>query len=140
MTDLKELARRFYESLDAQDWEETARLVAPGFTAQVGSLPPMSFTDWRRGLEMFYAGFPDGRHLIDDCVVEDNRVVTRCRFEGTHRGAFFGVQPTDTKVSVGVIHIDRFVGGKLVEHFGQLDLLGLMLRIGAIPPPPGTTR
>lgn len=139
MTDPKELARRFYDSLDAQDWEETMSLVAPGFTAQVGSLPPMSFTDWRRGLEMFYAGFPDGRHLIDDYVIEDNRVVTRCRFEGTHSGAFFGVPPTEIKVSVGVIHIDRFVGGKLIEHFGQLDLLGLMLRIGAIPPAPGTT-
>ena len=140
MSDLKELARRFYASLDAQDWEETMSLVAPGFTAQVGSLPPMSFNDWRRGLEMFYAGFPDGRHLVDDYVVEDDRVVTRCRFEGTHRGAFFGEQPTGSRVSVGVIHIDRFAGGKLIEHFGQLDLLGLLLRIGAIPPAQDTRR
>ncbi len=139
MNDLKELARRFYASLDAQDWAETMTLVAPGFTAQVGSLPPMSFNDWRRGLEMFYAGFPDGRHLIDDYVVEDDRVVTRCHFEGTHQGAFFGVPPSGSTVSIGVIHIDRFAGGKLIEHFGQLDLLGLLLRIGGIPPPPGTT-
>jgi predicted ester cyclase len=139
LTDLKEQARRFYASLDGQDWEETMSLAAPGFTAQVGSLPPMSFTDWRRGLEMFYAGFPDGRHLIDDYVVEDNRVVTRCRFEGTHEGAFFGVPPTGSKVSIGVIHIDRFASGKLIEHFGQLDLLGLMLKIGAIPPAPDTS-
>jgi predicted ester cyclase len=34
-------------------------------------------------------------------------------------------------VSAGVIHIDRFVDGLLVEHFGQLDMLGLLRQIGA---------
>jgi predicted ester cyclase len=133
MTDLKEQAHRFYELLDSQNWTELMGLVSPAFVAQVGSLPPMSFSEWRIGLQMFYVGFPDGRHVIDDYIVEGERVVTRCRFKGTHDGIFLGVPPSGRKISAGVIHIDHFVEGKLVEHFGQLDLLGLMQQIGKIP-------
>ena len=133
MTNLKEQARRFYEVLDKQDWEGLTRLVSPTFVAQVGSLPPMSFSEWCSGVQMFYVGLPDGHHVIADYVVEGERIVTRCRFEGTHNGTLFGVSPSGRTVSVGAIHIDRFMDGKLVEHFGQLDLLGLMQQIRAIP-------
>nr|WP_292606866.1 hypothetical protein [Mesorhizobium sp.] len=34
-------------------------------------------------------------------------------------------------MSVGVIHIDRVENGLVVEHFRQLDGLGLMHQIGA---------
>ena len=132
MMDLKEQSKRFYGALDRQDWEKIASLVSPGFAVKVSSLPPMNFTEWRGGLQSFYAGFPDGHHVIEDYVVEGDRVVTRCRFEGTHTGNFFGVPPSGRKVSVAVIHIDRFTDGKLVEHLGQIDLLGLMQQIGAI--------
>ena len=30
-----------------------------------------------------------------------------------------------------MIHIDRFQGDQLVEHRGQLDLHGLLMRLGA---------
>ena len=129
----KEQARHFYELLDMQDWAELTKLISPVFVAQVSSLPPMNFSEWRSGLQMFYVGFPDGHHVIDDFLVEDDRVATRCRFEGTHNGIFLGVPPSGKRVSAGVIHIDRFTEGKLVEHFGQLDLLGLMTQINALP-------
>jgi predicted ester cyclase len=132
MMNLKEQAQRFYGALDKQDWEEIASLVSPSFAVQVSSLPPMGFSEWRGGLEMFYAGFPDGHHVIEDFIVEGDRVVSRCRFEGTHTANFFGVPPSGRKVSVAVIHIDRFTDEKLVEHLGQIDLLGLMQQIGAI--------
>jgi predicted ester cyclase len=80
--------------------------------------------------EIFFVGFPDGHHVIDDDLSDGDRVVTRCRFQGTHSGSFRGVPPTGTKISVGVIHIDRFRDGKLVEHVGQLDALGLLQQIG----------
>ncbi|RWM21005.1 MAG: ester cyclase [Mesorhizobium sp.] len=50
---------------------------------------------------------------------------------GTHTGIFHGVEPSGNRVSVGVIHIDRVENGLVVEHFRQLDGLGLMHQIGA---------
>ena len=44
---------------------------------------------------------------------------------GTHLGEFMGVPATGKTVSVGTIGIDRVVDGKVVEGWGELDMLGL---------------
>lgn len=131
MTNVKEQARRFYDAIDRQAWAEQSTLVSPAFAAQIGSAGPVPLSKWQDLLRSFFVGFPDGHHVIDEYVIEGTRVVTRCRFEGTHAGTFGGVPPSGKKVSVGVIHIDHFKDGKLVEHFGQLDGMGLMQQIGA---------
>ena len=46
-----------------------------------------------------------------------------------------GVPPTGKSVSFGVIDIIRMAGGKCVEHWGQMDNMGLMQQLGAIPAP-----
>jgi predicted ester cyclase len=128
-------AREFYAALDAQDWSTVERLVTPDFVALVSDGPPMALTEWRQQLKAFHKGFPDGHHLIDDYVVTDNAVVTRCRFQGTHTGVFQQIAPTGRNISAGVIHIDHFTGGKISQHFGQLNMLGMLDQLGATPAP-----
>ena len=127
--DSSHVGHQLYSALDAQDWPRVQSLVWPELVVQVGSLPAMGFDRWRHNQEAFYSGFPDGRHVIEDYLVDGDRFVTRCRFEGTHRGLFASIEPTGAEVSVGVIHIDRFRDGRLCEHHGQLDMLGLMQQI-----------
>ncbi|WP_254020012.1 ester cyclase [Mesorhizobium escarrei] len=129
--DIREIARNFYATIDAQDWDRLANLVSPDLTVHLGSANPIGFDDWRKSLTEFFAGFPDGHHVMDDFVSDADKVVTRGRFQGTHTGIFHGVEPSGNCVSVGVIHIDRVENGIVVEHFGQLDGLGLMHQIGA---------
>ncbi len=45
-----------------------------------------------------------------------------------------GVPATGKKVSVETIGIDRVVDGKVVEGWGELDMLGLLTTIGAMVP------
>lgn len=33
------------------------------------------------------------------------------------------------------IAVHRIVDGKLVEHWAQIDALGLLIQLGAVPPP-----
>jgi predicted ester cyclase len=129
-----ELGQRLYTALDAQEWAQVQALISTGLVVQVGSAPPMDLDQWRRNQEAFYAGFPDGHHVIDDYLVDGSRLVTRCRFEGTHTGTFGEWPPTRASISVGVIHIDRFEGERLVEHHGQFDMLGLLQQIGEAAP------
>ncbi len=131
--DTSEVGHQLYAALDAQDWPRIEALAWPDLVVQVDSFPPMGFDQWRRGQEAFYVGFPDGHHVIDEFLVDGDRFVTRCRFEGTHRGQFAEIAATGATVSVGVIHIDRFQGGRLAEHRGQLDMLGLLRQIGVTP-------
>jgi predicted ester cyclase len=62
-------------------------------------------------------------------------VAARVAFRGTHRGEFQGITPTDKEVAFLSIEIDRMVGGKVQEHWFEMDLLGLMRQLGAIPEP-----
>src|SRR5882724_5729145 len=96
---MKEDAYRLYRTLDCQDWNTLEALIDPNVVIQLGSGPPISFSAWRESLAGFYAGFPDGHHCIDDCIADGDQVVTRCRFIGTHQGAFHGVAPSGKKIS-----------------------------------------
>jgi predicted ester cyclase len=84
---------------------------------------------------MLHAAFPDFGITIDDVIAEGDRVVVRQTWSGTHQGEFMGIPPTGRRVSFGVIDILRMADGRCVEHWGQMDSMGLMQQLGANPAP-----
>jgi steroid delta-isomerase-like uncharacterized protein len=113
------------------------KFLAPDFVERE-ELPPGIPRD-REGVKqlttMFRAAFPDFKATIDDIIAEGDKVVIRQTWSGTHKGEFMGIPPTGKSVSFGVIDIIRIAGGKFVEHWGQMDSMGLMQQLGAIPTP-----
>ena len=81
------------------------------------------------------AAFPDIQTTIEDLIAEGDKVVKRYTIRGTHRGEFQGIPPTGKEVAFSSIEIDRMVDGKVSEHWFEMDLLGLMGQLGAIPDP-----
>ena len=81
-------------------------------------------------------GFADGRMIVDEMLhAEGDKVVIRMTWRGTHNGVFYGVAPTGRQVSVTSMGIDRVANGKIVEGWGEVDMLGLFQQIGVISPP-----
>lgn len=78
-------------------------------------------------------GFPDGQMIIDDLFAEEDKVVIRMTWRGTHKGEFYGIAPTGKQVNVTSIGIDRVANGKIVEGWGEVDMLGMYQQLGAIP-------
>jgi predicted ester cyclase len=70
---------------------------------------------------------------ILDFVVEGDRTVTRWSAAGTHRGELMGIPPTGRAVTITGIIATRFEGGRAVEEWEEMDLLGLMRQLGAMP-------
>ena len=68
---------------------------------------------------MLTTAFPDLRIAVDDVVAEDDRVVVRLRFRGTHRGSFQGIEPTGRSVEFGAIRIYRLDDGLVVETWAH---------------------
>jgi steroid delta-isomerase-like uncharacterized protein len=89
----------------------------------------------KQRITTFRKAFPDLHLTIDDLIAEGDQVVFRITLRGTHQGAFMGISPTGKPVTVTAIDIARFVNGKIVEHWGQMDALGLMQQLGVIPAP-----
>ena len=66
--------------------------------------------------------FPDLVVEIHDQVAEGDKVTTRKTIHGTHRGALFGIAPTNKSVAIEVIDIVRLEGGRYAEHWGLTSM------------------
>jgi steroid delta-isomerase-like uncharacterized protein len=84
---------------------------------------------------LFRTAFPDQWWQIEDLIAEGDKVVARTTMTGTHLGDFFGIPPTGRSVTLTGVHVMRVADGKIVEHWGTNDDLGLMRQLGAIPEP-----
>jgi predicted ester cyclase len=137
----KALIRLYYEEIDAaaKDDRGTSFLddfISPNF---VNHNAPPGFTPDLEGLkqanEHFLAAAPDGYHVVEDMIAEGDKVITRLSAYGTHTGELFGIPPTDKQVSMTAIAIHRIENGKIVEHWSEVDNLGLMQQLGVVPTP-----
>lgn len=111
--------------------------MAPGFVEHE-VLPP-GIPEGAEGLRqlviMMRSAFPDFHAKIDDMIAEDDKVVINMTWSGTQKGEFMDIPPTGKHISFGVIDIIRVQDGKAVEHWGQMDNMGMMQQLGAIPAP-----
>jgi predicted ester cyclase len=81
---------------------------------------------------MFRNAFPDFRAVIHDLIAEDDKVVTRKTFDGTHEGELLGIPPTGKEVTIELIDILRVADGEITDHWNVVDQLGLMQQLGVI--------
>jgi predicted ester cyclase len=96
---------------------------------------PADLEGFKQFLPMFRAAFPDMRGTVEDLIAEGDKVVDRITFQATHQGEMMGISPTGNTVTVTEMHISRIAEGKIVERWGQTDMLGMMQQLGAVPPP-----
>jgi steroid delta-isomerase-like uncharacterized protein len=77
--------------------------------------------------------FPDGHMSIGDLLAEGDMAVARVIWQGTHTGPFMGIPPTGRRVTIIGFGFDRVRNGQFVEGWGDVDLLGALQQIGAVP-------
>ncbi|MDY6900399.1 MAG: ester cyclase [Cyanobacteriota bacterium] len=123
----KAIVLKMYEAFDKQDIEQGRKLMSPNIIGRGMD------TTLRKGVDEFmqyamssFAAFPDGYHVIEEVIAEDNKVVTRGTFKGTHQGELMGIPATGKQVKFSFIHIDTLSDGKVIEHWGQADVFGMM--------------
>jgi predicted ester cyclase len=61
--------------------------------------------------------------------------VQRVTVSGTMKGAFMGTPATGKKATWSEIHIVRLANGKVVEHWANVDQMGMMQQLGLMPTP-----
>jgi len=84
-------------------------------------------------IKTWRTAFPDGRMEIDDLIVENDLVAIRNTWYGTHRADFYGVPASGKPVAVTSVGLDRVTDGKVNEGWGELDMVGMMQQMGALP-------
>jgi predicted ester cyclase len=129
----KALVLQFYKAFDDRQMDQALDLLAPNFVAHLAGIPGRLDGEGFKQFGMsFYLAFSQGQHIFDEVIVSGDRVVTCGTFIATHLGEFQGLPPTGKQISLSIMHIDRVEDGKIVEHWGQGDALGLMQQLGII--------
>ena len=132
----KALARRAVEEIWGKGSLDTVdELYAPDF---VWHWAPPGVATNREGYKQFvtanFASFGDVRCDTEDVVAEGDKVVVRWTWRATHKGEYMGIAPTGKQITMTGISISRVVDGKTVEEWGEIDMLGMMQQLGAVPP------
>jgi len=95
---------------------------------------PPTLEGWKQGLTALRTALPDYRFTIEDLIAEGDKIVVRGTSRGTHKGEFMGIAPTGKQFVMTELHIVRIADGKIVEHWGNHDDLGMLQQLGVVPP------
>ena len=129
----KALVRRYYhEVLTGRNRDLLTQLLDPSFASHVPGGADVGVGAYTAAVQATHAAFPALVVTIHDQVAEGDKVVTRWSASGTHAGDFAGVPATGRPVTVTGIHIHRVQRGRLVEHWEELNLLGVLRQLGVL--------
>ena len=132
----KAIIRRYRQAHNQNDMAALDEIVAADIISH-SHLP--NVPAGREGGKMVHQGslaaFPDGQTTTDDLIAEGDKVVERFTLVGTHKGEFLGIPATGKQVRVTGMSIFRIANGKIVEHWGENDGMGLLMQLGVLPAP-----
>jgi predicted ester cyclase len=142
----KELARAAIAIWSTGDFSRVLEIFTPDYVMHqhhhgaAGGTGGLGLKEMRAFAHEFRTGFPDFHDTTDLQLAEGDLVATYFTSSGTHTGLFQGVAPTGRKLSWTGIVIDRVQDDRIVESWGNWDMMGLLQQLGAIPTWPGTTQ
>ena len=131
----KALIRRYMEAVDTGDVNIVDEFVAPDF---VDHSPFPGMTPDREGLKQafrFFLTATPGYHTVHEVIAEGDMVAARITGWGRHEGELLGIPATGKDIQMSGMVFWRIAGGKIVEHWSQTDMVGLLQQLGAMPPP-----
>ena len=131
----KALIRHYFEAIDNGDADVLERYLARDFVTH-SPFPGVSpdFAGAKQMFMVFKTATP-GYHTVDDVIAEGDKVAARITGYGTHEGDLLGIPATKKEIKMSGIVIWRIRHGKIVEHWAQNDMMGLMQQLGVFPPP-----
>ena len=122
----KALIRRSYEEgVNQGNFDLVDGLFAQDYVNHNSSLPePIRGREaFKQYLQAGAAIFPDLHTTIEDLIGEDDRVVVRHTWRGTHKA-------TGKQVIFTGVDIYRIADGKIAEEWVESDTLGMIRQLG----------
>ena len=131
----KTLVRRFYEEVAAAgDVERLSEFVAPDYVEIFDNVRyPCGVDGAKAHIEGGHKCYSPLSLAVDRQIAEDDWVVTQVTVRGTHSGGnWLGIKPTGKAIEFTCVNVYRVRNGRIVEHGGAANMLGPLLKIGAV--------
>jgi len=127
----KALIRKYYEELwNRWNFAAAEELIDEeiSFRGSLGSSVHgrERFEEYMRTVQR---AFPDFHNHTEELIAENDKVVARLTYTGTHQGELFGIAPTGRRVSYAGVAIFRVAGDSIVEGWVLGDVRALMQQL-----------
>jgi predicted ester cyclase len=129
------MVRRALEEIYAKaDLGLLDELIHPDFADHDPAHPdlPKGHASIRDTVQNLHGMFSELRFEVEDEIAEGDRVVQRVTMSGRHTGPLMGREPTDRTFAVRHVNIWRIADGKIADHWGSRDDLGLLNQLGLL--------
>ena len=131
----KKLARQIFETFQNGNYDQLATITdTKKFKLHFPGQPKdLDFEEAVKLNKEYFSAFSDAKISVDAQIAEGDKVVSMLTYSGTNSGSFQGMPPSNKKVQVNGVAIQKFENGKIVEEWDEFDSVGMMQQMGAFP-------
>jgi predicted ester cyclase len=130
----REVIHGLYENImNNRKFELLSNVVSEDYTNAQGGKGIKSF---KQGIMAVINAFPDAKWTLTEIIAEGNKVFVKQQVQGTHKGPFQKIAPTNRAISNDGMVIYQFENGKIITHQIQTDRLGFLQQLGILPSDP----
>lgn len=129
-----ERVKYFYETIISENQvERVAEFVSPKCCVKVGErLIPVGVEGMKEHIQATKQTYPDYRMKIIKQFCDGDYVISEFVMEGTHKGEWIGIKPTNKRLVFTGVDIDKVVDGMIVEHGGAVNTFETLFEAGVI--------
>ena len=132
----KEIVKYFYEKVVSQNLiNEVFKFVSNDCEVKVGEQSiHIGVNGMKQHLIDVKKTYPDYTMKIIRQYCDGDYVISEFIMEGTHKGEWLGMKPTNKKLTFTGVDIDKIVDGKIVEHGGAVNTFDTLFEEKIIKP------
>ena len=126
---------RVVREVFSEIWSKGNVELIPGYFSEsfVGHFPGGDTVHGREGLAAevmaHRKAFPDWTEVVEDVILDHDRIAVRFTSHGTNTGEFLGNPPTGDRVEISEVAIFRLENGEIVEQWVYPDILSLQRQL-----------
>ena len=128
---------RLQETLNAGKFgDEMDAFFHPQMTYGNPNRPDLgSYQSWKISPAELYKRFPPSHYATLDATARgDDEIWVYCHHDGKQVGRYMGVEPRGQEISVEWFSVVKFKEGKIIRIFSIADVLGMLIKVGAVDP------
>jgi predicted ester cyclase len=129
----KSLVRKFWESYNDGDLDRSFETYIDPNLAQHAFGGAFNREAWRNFDKQLFTAFTGARIEIFDQIAEGDMVATRYAFTATQADVFQGIPSHGATATLSATSFDRVAGGKIVEHWTDMDYNGFLQQLSESP-------
>ena len=128
--DNKEFVKYFYENIVSKnELDKLSQFIAKECTLRIGEdIVNIGLEGMKKHLEDVKKTYPDYTMKIIRQYLDGEYVISEFIMQGTHKGEFIGIKPTNKVLTFSGVDIDRVVDGRIIEHGGATNTFETLLK------------